>query len=191
MRWGRAEVTWGFCLVAAWINYLDRQRIFPLALAACALHELGHYAAIRCLGGDVKRIRLTAVGAEMTLDRPLSYAGEGAAALAGPGVNLMTALGLILWGRGWTFAGINLVLGCFNLLPVSVMDGGRALACTLALLAGPETAGRVGETLDRAFTAAMLACGLLLAGAWGNITMLLAALWLSVLFWRRKRERRK
>ena len=101
------------------------------------------------------------------------------------------ALALSLWGRGWTFAGINLVLGCFNLLPVSVMDGGRALACTLALLAGPETAGRVGETLDRAFTAAMLACGLLLAGAWGNITMLLAALWLLAGMLQRRFPKRK
>ena len=43
---------------------------------------------------------------------------------------------------------------------------------------------RLGERIG-------LRAGLLLAGAWGNITMLLAALWLAALFWRRKRERRK
>lgn len=186
MRWGRVEVTWGFCLAAAWINYLDRQRIFPLALAACVLHELGHYAAIHRLGGGVKELRLTAVGAEMKLDSPLGYCQEGLAALAGPGVNLLAALLFCRWPWGRTFSGLNLALGCFNLLPVSVMDGGRAMACTLSLLAAPEVAGAVSGVMDRAVTAAMLACGLLLAGAKGNFTMLLVALWLGAMFRGRK-----
>ena len=191
MRWGRAEVTWGFCLTAAWLNYLDRQGIFPLALAACVLHELGHYAAIRWLGGDIKMIRLTAVGAEMELDAPMGYCREGAAALAGPGANLLAALIFCRWPWGRTFSGLNLVLGCFNLLPVSVMDGGRAMACTLALLAGPGLAGAVGQIMDRAVTAAMLVCGALLAGTRGNFTMLLVALWLGALCWGRNGERER
>ena len=45
MRLGRVEVTGGFLLLTAWLNYLDRQGVVPLALLACALHELGHWAA--------------------------------------------------------------------------------------------------------------------------------------------------
>ena len=55
MRLGRIEATGGFFLLAAWLNYLDRQHLVPLAAAACLLHELGHYAAIRLLGGDIKK----------------------------------------------------------------------------------------------------------------------------------------
>lgn len=47
MRLGRVEVTGGFLLLTAWLNYLDRQGVVPLALLACALHELGHWAASR------------------------------------------------------------------------------------------------------------------------------------------------
>ena len=43
------EATGGFFLLAAWLNYLDRDRIVPLVMAACLLHELGHYLAIRLL----------------------------------------------------------------------------------------------------------------------------------------------
>lgn len=189
MKWGRTEITWGFCLAAAWLNYLDRQGIFPLALAACVLHEVGHYAAIRCLDGDIKLIRLTAIGAEMELEAPLDYCREGVAALAGPGVNLLAALVLCRWPWGRTFSGLNLALGCFNLMPVSVMDGGRAMACTLSLLAGPGLAEAVGRAMDRAVTAAMLVCGALLAGARQNFTMLLVALWLASHFCRRRKER--
>lgn len=188
MRWGRVEVTWGFCLMAAWINYLDRQGIFLLALAGCVLHELGHYIMIRFLGGDIKAVRLTAVGAEMELNSPMGYCQEGLAALAGPGMNLLAALLFCRWTWGRTFSGLNLVLGCFNLLPVSVMDGGRAMACTLSMLAEPELAGAVGKGMDLSFTAAMLACGVLLAGARGNFTMLLVALWLAALFFGRGKE---
>ena len=37
MRLGRVEVTGGFLLLTAWLNYLDRQGVVPLALLACAL----------------------------------------------------------------------------------------------------------------------------------------------------------
>ena len=71
MRLGRVEVTGGFLLLAAWLNYLDRSLLVPAALTACALHELGHILVIRLLGGNIKGVRLTAVGAELVLARLL------------------------------------------------------------------------------------------------------------------------
>ena len=44
------EVTGGFLLLAAWLNYLDRQGIVPLALLSCTLHELGHLLVLLLLG---------------------------------------------------------------------------------------------------------------------------------------------
>ena len=81
---GRVEVTGGFLLLTAWLNYLDAQGVVPLALLSCALHEMGHLLAIRMLGGRVRRISITAVGAEMELDRALSYGNECLAALGKP-----------------------------------------------------------------------------------------------------------
>ena len=92
MRWGRVEATAGFFLLIAWVNYWDSQLLVPQALLACVLHELGHYVAITWLGGGVKLIRLTAVGAEMVLDRPLGYWQEGVAALENPGKEELMAL---------------------------------------------------------------------------------------------------
>ena len=98
------EATAGFFLLVAWMNYWDSQCLVPEALLACALHELGHYGVIRLLGRDVKLVRLTAIGAEMAVDRPLDYWQEGLAALAGPAVNLLLALVFCGWSRGQTFA---------------------------------------------------------------------------------------
>ena len=179
MRWGRVEATAGFFLLAAWVNYWDSQLLFPFALLACTLHELGHYWIIRLLGGSIKVIRLTAIGAEMEVTRPLNYWQEGLAALAGPAVNLVLALAFCGWRWGQTFAGLNLALALFNLLPVGRLDGGRVLNCALALGMGPDRAERVGTALDLVCAGAALGAGLLLSWAVGNITLLLAALWMT------------
>ena len=65
------------------------------------------------------------------------------------------------WSRGQTFAGLNLTLALFNLLPVGRLDGGRALGCALALLAGPDRAERIGRGLDLLCAGAALGAGLL------------------------------
>ena len=177
MRLGRVEVTGGFLLLAAWLNYLDRSLLVPAALTACALHELGHILVIRLLGGNIKGVRLTAVGAELVLARPLGYWQEGLSALAGPGTNLVLALAFCGTAGGLTFAGLNLALALFNLAPMGRLDGGRVLYCVLALLFGPGLAGWAGRWLDRICTAALLGAGLILAGI-GNFTLLMAAIWL-------------
>ena len=181
MKFGKWEATGGFFLLMAWLNYLDHQMILPLALTACIFHELGHYLTICALGGSVTQIRLTAVGAEMALAHPLNYWQEGLAALAGPAANLLLARLFCGWEHGTLFAGLNLVLGCFNLLPIGCLDGGRALHCALCLMAGPDVAEWAGEWLSRLLSMLILAGGILLLRGGGNVTLLCIALWLLIL----------
>ena len=179
MKIGKVEMTGGFFLLFAWLNYMDRQFVVPLAVAGCLMHELGHYFMIRTVGGDIKVVRLTAVGAEMAVSRPLGYWQEGISALAGPAVNLVLAQIFCTWEWGRTFAGMNLVIALFNLVPIGRLDGGRALYCTLALLTGPDWAARTGWWLDIIFTAFLTGFGLIVVGIGGNITLLLVAVWLA------------
>ena len=192
LRWGRLEVTGGFCLAAAALFYLDTENILPWALLACALHESGHYAVTRLAGGGVAYFRLTAVGGDLGLDpaRPLGYAGEMAAILAGPTVNLLCAsLCARLGGGGETgllFAGLNLALGCFNLLPIWPLDGGRLLLLILTGLIPIHWAERTVRGCSA------LAAGLRLLGdGGGNFTLLLAALWLLAGMLQRRFPKRK
>lgn len=183
MRWGRVEITAGALLLWALLYYLDSGMLVPQALAACALHELGHYAAIRLLGGRVARLNISCVGAEMALSAryPLGPARELAATLAGPTVNLLCAWICSGLGEGWwCFTGLHLALGLFNLLPVGPLDGGRALACLLTLAGREDLAQPVVGLLSAGLSMGLTMGALLLwrAGE-GNLTLLLTALWLA------------
>lgn len=170
----------GFLLIAAALLYLDGQGLVLRGALACALHEGGHGAAIALLGGRVRALRLTAVGAEMELDprRPLSYGRELIAALAGPAVNLLLAW-FCVWNGWYLFAGMNICLGLLNLLPICPLDGGRALFCALNIC-WPRIADRVVQTVSTVFSGALLGLGWAAWRGWGNLTLLCAALWLMM-----------
>ena len=55
----RCQITGGFCLVILWFAAVNGWKVLALVLAAAAIHETGHYLALRLLGGRVKMLRLT------------------------------------------------------------------------------------------------------------------------------------
>ena len=191
MTFGKVELGGGFLLALALLYYMDRSGVFLWAVAACGLHELGHWWAIGLLGGGVRKMRLTLGGAEMLLStaHPLSHGKMILAALAGPGMNLVMAalsarLARLGFGPGlYLFAGLHLGLAAFNLLPARWLDGGRALAALCELLWSREA----GERAVRAGTAgtvlALLGAGAILLWHSGgrNFTLLLAGLWVGAM----------
>lgn len=166
---GGLQVSGGFCLLTAWFALVNGGGMLAVVLLGCGVHELGHFLALRCQGIRVTGLRLCVLGAEMTADRSgLSYGGELAAVLAGPGANLLAALALLGGGEAfWTAAGSNLVLCAFNLLPLRPLDGGRALELAAAWAAGPdagERAARLAGTVTALLLSACLAAVMLRSG---------------------------
>lgn len=142
------RVSPGFCLLTAWFALDNGWRLLGTVLGAAAVHELGHCLALGLLGTPVTGLRVGIFGAELTADRRgLSYPGELAAVLAGPGANLLCAAALtLLGGTRWAvFTGANLVLCAFNLLPVRPLDGGRALYLLTAWAVGPAAGERTAR----------------------------------------------
>lgn len=186
LRWRRIEISGGFLLLWAILYYLDDQGVVLWAILAAVLHELGHYAAIQAFGGRIALIRLTCTGAEMVLAarRPLSKAGQLCAALAGPAVNLilaaLSARAAVVWGEtAYLFAGLNLALAIFNLLPVEQLDGGRVFHIIMTLLLPEYWALRMTRMLSLGIAVALTLLGaVLVLQRGGSFTLLLTALWL-------------
>jgi Zn-dependent protease len=125
-----------------------------LAFFTCVvLHELGHSFMAMHFGVGVRRILLMPIGGMAEFDSiPRQPSRELLITLAGPAVNFVIAA--LLWTvvrlpAGWPFAeddssgtllGVarfllnwNLLMGCFNLLPIFPMDGGRIFRALLAI----------------------------------------------------------
>lgn len=177
MNIGRWKISAGFLILLTWLNLLDAQGLVPLAVTACVLHEAGHSLAILACGRRIKQIQLTVAGAAMSVDSPLSYAQEAIVALAGPGVNFFLAFCFSHWEQFLLFAGMNFVAGCFNIIPLSRLDGGRTLFALLSLLFGPNAAFAVQTGLDRALTVLLFLLSISVFVSCRNPTLLFVTLW--------------
>jgi len=124
------------------------------------LHELGHALTARRFGVGTSRILLLPIGGMAEFDSiPRKPSSELLIALAGPAVNFVIVAVLLIFVsfpgeqigvlvRSFFSAGsdggditmsltqellaMNLIMGCFNLVPVFPMDGGRVLRAMLA-----------------------------------------------------------
>lgn len=107
---------------------VDPIGMFWPIVSMAALHEAGHYLALRCSGVPVRQLSLRASGAVMETGS-MNYWTEALCAAAGPVVNLL--LFFLLRQTHARFALASLGLAAFNLLPVWPLDGGRILRALL------------------------------------------------------------
>ena len=157
----RLRISPGVPLLLAAFVWLASPLLLGAILSAAVCHELGHWLVLRRVGGRIQRLHITVFGAVDDEGTLLDLHSSTAA--AGPMSNLLLAAALGLLGRWWEpmylFAGAQLVLGAFNLLPALPLDGGRILWLALAWLTEPYTAQRVLSAVSLAVSLALLLGG--------------------------------
>ncbi|MCQ2418891.1 MAG: hypothetical protein MJ085_03800 [Clostridia bacterium] len=159
---------------------------FPFLLAA-GLHETAHIVLCKLLHVKIKAFSLSASGAELTADFK-TYLQELLCISAGPAVNFLCVL---LFFRFAYFALFSLLLGLYNSLPLSSLDGGRLLHILLLRLCSFSFAEKLCQITEAAVCLllavggvilccvyhaglwSMIACGLLLAKSKGLENILL------------------
>lgn len=116
-----------FFLMAILLLLIPLKWVIACFLAAF-VHEMGHFCAVRLLGGEILGAALSSRGAKMYAP-PLSPGKQVVCILAGP----LASFSLILFARIYpqiAFCGI--VQGVYNLLPLGNLDGRNALNCIKA-----------------------------------------------------------
>ncbi len=176
LRFGRLKLRITFFFAAFLVLALSSSS--PLRAAAfflsAFLHEAGHLVCLLSAGCRDLTLSLLPGGAAIAgreIDR-LPPKKALVSILAGPVVNLVLSAALFFCGRLFSLPTgegvlLNLTLGLLNLLPLSFLDGGRALAVLLILHGKAAFLSRGQRRLDLALTAGLfLSSGVFtLAGA--------------------------
>jgi len=155
---------------------------YAFLFASVTIHEIGHSLAARSLGIGTNAIILHVLGGaamlemdySQTLDKKKWARQEFVVGLAGPLTSLvLAALFFILWGAGLHspfirfLALANLLVGCFNLLPIFPMDGGRILRAGLTRWVGFHKATVVARWVARTLLAIATVASIYYGYYWG------------------------
>jgi len=190
-----------FLLFLAWIFFASyasggstaawQSLAFMLLLFACVVaHEFGHIFMARRFGVTTPTVTLLPIGGVAQLERiPEKPWEEFLVAVAGPAVNVVIALALVLFfdtaleGRNLAavdnptisivdrLAVANVFLVLFNLIPAFPMDGGRVLRAALASRLGYTRATEIAATIGQ-----WVAFGLGFLGLFGNPLLIFIAI---------------
>lgn len=185
----------GFGITLLVLYFFDDVMFLPVLLSV-AVHEIGHICGIRLSGVSIRKFRFQCAGLLAEYDsRELSYPQEVMCALLGPAFSLLSALIFSLWGRffysefAFYTAGISFTFFAFNMLPVSVLDGGRAIFMLTAYFVGADTAEKITDVTDTALTLCLLVLGIFLAAEkHGNGTIIIASLALFILCCKKRKN---
>lgn len=177
-----------FAAVITAMLVFDRTGFILPLLFAVLVHELGHLAAMWVLDCAPKRIRLVPAAVEITTKLQSGGRYEIFIALCGPAINLL--LFAILFVNYLAFSNdsyltvglINLLIGLFNLLPVTGLDGGTVLFNILCRKAEPSRAALIMRIINFsvALSALVIAVTLCFKGQF-NLSFFILALYLAVM----------
>ena len=161
----RVKVHVSFLFCAALTLALQTEAAGKLAVvfAAAFLHEAAHLVCLLAFGCRDLTLTLLPGGARIggVCFAMLPYGRALASVLAGPGINLLLAGAFFLLGRSFSAAWlrqafeVNLTLGLCNLLPLSFLDGGRALWAALDAKSAAPVSARAAGAADLVVLAAM------------------------------------
>ncbi len=109
-----------FCLI-------DNAGIALSTLCACIIHEIGHIIASVICNVKIEKITFNFGGIKMLSEGKITGLSKDIfILLCGPAMNFLAAFFYFYMGLYISFS-VNLILGTFNLLPFSTLDGGVVL----------------------------------------------------------------
>ena len=133
-----------FCVIAAAAILLIPLEWLGAWTVAVCVHELCHVVMLMLMGVPVRQIVIGADGTKICT-QSMSPSKELLCALAGPA----GSFSLLLLARWMPLVAIcGFVQGCYNLLPLNSMDGGRIVSCLLRLFCGQSVAGKVEGIIE-------------------------------------------
>ena len=181
-RLGKRRISVGYEAVAALtaVLLLDRENRMIACFLAAVLHELGHMLMMLFFGVEVRGVSLRLFDIRIEADSPRCMRDDLCITLGGILVNLLLAAAFVPFGRFFGYA--NLAMGCFNLLPVMTLDGGRLLQILLSCRLSPRTVDVIIRVVSFLILLPLMTAGIFaLLQSGYNYSLLVISLYLSAM----------
>lgn len=176
-----------FTAIIAFLLATDKTGLMLPTLFAVVMHEAGHLFAMWICDCAPKQVKLIPAGVKITRGITHCYRNDIFISLMGPVTNLVLFftlyLNFVVYKNETTliFALLNLLIFCFNSLPVSGLDGGIVLSSILSKKFGPDRAA-LTVTVIGLILAALLCIAAITLTIRGstNISLYIMALYLII-----------
>lgn len=128
VRW---DIGWGAVLMLSLTYFFDDTGLFAACIPAVLVHELGHVAALRYFGANIRKVSIKAYGAKIDYSGILGNRERAISLAAGPAAGAVySVLAYFLLGPfGKLSAAASAVMTVFNSLPIMPLDGGQIMTC--------------------------------------------------------------
>ena len=182
----RIDISAGAIVLLSIIYFFGGLASLLALLAAVAVHELGHIAAIRLFGGTVHNIRFGVSGLCIQSTGLASPAGQFVSLIAGPALGFALAYAASYFGNSSQnvllikMAGFSLVLSVYNMLPALPLDGGRALQVLLESALGQRPSAAILDFSGLAAGAVLLFGGAVYIRTQYGLALLIAGIWVLI-----------
>lgn len=152
---GRLIVSPVAVFTVAMITAVDRTGTVLYFILASLLHELGHILAIRLCKGNILRVSFELF--RLTLERPIadtSLKKDIIITAAGSAINSVLAIASFFAYKPLknemflTFCMSNVMVGCYNFLPLKFLDGGEMISICEKMLFGERSKGNLSSIFN-------------------------------------------
>ncbi|NMA79534.1 MAG: hypothetical protein GX967_02675 [Clostridiales bacterium] len=155
------KIDFSFLAVLLIFMLVDESGYGLMGLYACLIHEIGHLIAMVAVRLNPDEILFYGAGIRIKAfdEYKLSYGEEIFVLSFGSITNLLVFAVLYYNANGQgigIFAVIHLLIGLFNLLPITIFDGGRMLELILMRSMRIGTASLISRIISAICTLAML-----------------------------------
>lgn len=183
----RIRISYLFAVVVTVMLFFDKSRLFLPTALAVFLHECAHLAVMKHYGCAPSEIALIPAGIQIVKRFSVRLSEENTVLIAGPLCNFLFfgifyAAALLLKNeRLYTYAAVQLVIGCFNLLPAQGLDGGALLYNVFLVGNSPSVARRKAKTVSVAFCVLLAVAGAVFRnGEKINISVFILAIYILI-----------
>ncbi len=183
----RVRISYLFAVIVTIMLFLDQSRLFLPTTLAVFLHECAHLAVMKFYGCAPTEIALVPAGIQIVKRFSARINEENTILIAGPLCNFLlfgvfcALAGCYRTDRLYTYAAVQLVVGCFNLLPAQGLDGGGLLYNFFLKNNTPSFAKRKSAAVSVAFCVLLVIAGIILSdGKNINISIFILAIYILI-----------